>query len=325
MSYTQTITSPAAAANLISQRQYPSYVTFETVGKLPTFIDQKFETKLILEEGKIFYPKLEKLETYFSSEYESLRFGAAQFCGFLHDTIAVEHGIVIPAIRDLYKLPFHIPVRPTEDLFKLITDEGHHAAQALSFINVIKEHFNLEICENGKQLPLFLRRLEEQKSKLSTDTNKALFTMIIGVVTETRISKELGQFTNNDYITSSVQENCRSHQQDETIHASQFRALGEWSWSQFNENQKELAAELYAKTTIARSLPDISRIAFYMSQVTSRSREYCDEIVSTIFTPDVLREEMLIAARPTIFFLRKLGVLEFKVAREIFTEAGVKV
>ena len=324
MSHIETFTPAAITANLLSQKSYPSYITFEKIGRLPTLVDQKFETKLILEEGKIFYPKLDKLEAYFSSNDESLRFGAAQFCGFLHDTIAVEHCIVIPAIRDLYKLPFHVPVRPTEDLFKLITDEGHHAAQALTFINVIKEHFNLEICEDSKELPLFLRRLEEQKSTLTTDSDKALFTMIIGVVTETRISKELGQFTNNDYILPAVQECCGSHQQDETIHASQFRALGEWSWSQFDDDQKEFAAELYAKTTIARSLPDVSRIAFYMSQVTSYSRERCDEIVNTIFTPDILREEMLIAARPTIFYLRKLGVLEFKAARGIFTEAGIE-
>gem|GEM_PF-2430545 len=323
MTNTQIITTEVR--NFTSLRSYPSYITFEHVGKLPTCVDQKFEKNLILEESKIFYPKIDKLEAYFSSEYESLRFGAAQFCGFLHDTIAVEHSIVIPAIRDLYKLPFHIPVQPIEDLFKLITDEGHHAAQALSFINIIKQHFDLEICENGDKLPLFLRRLEKQKSELSSDLDKSLFTMIIGIVTETRISKELGQFTNNEYIISAVRENCSSHQHDETIHASQFRALGEWSWSQFDDEQKELAAELYAKTTIARSLPDISRIAFYMSQVTSYSRERCDKIVNKIFTPDVIREEMLIAARPTIFFLRKLGVLDFKVAREIFTKAGVTV
>lgn len=324
MAHSYTIASNSAT-NLPIQESYPSYITFDQVEKTPTCVEQKFEHKIVLEPGKIFYPKTEKLEAFFSNENESLKFGAAQFCGFLHDTIAVEHSIVIPAIRDLYKLPFHIPDSATEDLFKLITDEGHHAAQALCFVNAIKEFFDIEIYEKDKQMPLFLRRLEEQKSELAMDLHKVIFTMIIGVVTETRISKELGQFTSSDLIHSAVQENCRSHQFDETIHASQFRALGEWSWTHFNDSQRELAAALYAKTTIARSLPDVSRIAFYLSQAINKSKEYCDEIINNIVTPDVLREEMLIAARPTIFYLRKLGVLDFKVARNIFVEAGVEV
>ena len=36
-------------------------------------------------------------------------------------------------------------------------------------------------------------------------------------------------------------------------------------------------------------------------------------------------EEMLIAARPTITFLKKLGVLDYRIARDIFSQAGVEV
>src|SRR5690242_7433453 len=122
---------------------YPNYITFKKIGKQPTFVDQNFITNVTLEAGKYFYPKNKKLDKYFLSAEESLRFSALQFCGFLHDTITVEHHIVIPAIRDLYKLPFQIPPGPTQDLFTLITDEGHHAAQALYFINAIKNYFKL--------------------------------------------------------------------------------------------------------------------------------------------------------------------------------------
>lgn len=140
-------------SQMVESIKYPAYVTFEQLGKSPTFVEQKFEEKVNLEEGKIFYPKLDKLEAYFDSESQSLKFGAAQFCGFLHDTIAVEHSIVIPSIRDLYKLPINIPLRATEDLFKLVADEGHHAAQALTFINAISKHFNLIVCEKNKEVP----------------------------------------------------------------------------------------------------------------------------------------------------------------------------
>lgn len=270
---------------------YPEFLTFNSLNKNPTCIEQHFQTEVTRESGKVFYPINRKLEPYFESQYQSEKFGAAQFLGFLHDTIAVEHNIVIPAIRDLHLLPVNIPSYAQEELYKLVTDEGHHAAQALAFVNAIKELFDLEVYETGKEMPLFLRKLYEKKEFLITDSDVAMFNMIIGVVTETRISKELGAFTNDTTINSAVVENCRSHQEDETIHASQFRALGKWCWANFDDRQKEIVAKLYAETTLARSYPDVSRMGFYFSQASGIERNEANKIISEIYTNQVLNEE----------------------------------
>ncbi|EKO5150199.1 diiron oxygenase [Vibrio fluvialis] len=304
---------------------YPEFLTFKSLNKEPTCIEQHFQTKVTREPDKVFYPVNNMLEPYFKSQYESEKFGAAQFLGFLHDTIAVEHNIVIPAIRDLHLLPIDIPDHPKEELYKLVTDEGHHAAQALAFVNAIKELFDLRVYEKGNEMPLFLRKLYEKKEFLKTEGDLAMFNLVIGVVTETRISKELGAFTNDEMINSAVVENCRSHQEDETIHASQFRALGKWSWENIDNRQREILAKLYAETTIARSYPDVNRLGFYFSQASGIDREEANKIISEIYRPEVLKEEMLIAARPTITFLKNMGVLEFSSARDVFLNAGIEV
>ena len=100
-------------------------------------------------------------------------------------------------------------------------------------------------------------------------------------------------------------------------------ALGKYTWELFSEEQREFAAEVYAKTTIARSMPDVSRIAFYLSQTTNIARAECDKIINSIYTKDFLIEEMLIAISSTVNYLKKLGVLEYKVARDIFKQSGV--
>lgn len=303
--------------------EYPKYITFQEINRIPTCVSQEFDDTLHLEDGKLFYPRSPKIEKYFLSEYQSLRFGAAQFCGFLQDTVYVEHYVVIPAIRDISLLPIKIPQKVQIDLFKLVTDEGHHAAQALALVNIIKDRFNITLHEAGGEIPLFIRELEKHKNSYNDPIKKILFNMLVGIVTETRISKELGSFINNNDITKSVREHCKSHQDDETIHCSQFMALGKFTWHLFNEEQRELAAEIYAKTTIARSMPDVSRIAFYLSQATNIDKKECDKIIDSIYTKDFLIEEMLIAINSTISFLKKLGVLDYKVARDIFQNAGV--
>lgn len=303
--------------------EYPKYITFPSINRVPTCVFQEFHDELDLEDGRVFYPKSPKIEKYFLSEYQSLRFGAAQFCGFLQDTVYVEHYVVIPAIRNVSLLPVKIPQKVQIDLFKLVTDEGHHAAQALVLVNSIKDRFNIELHEKGCEVPLFIRELEKQMNNYNDSVKKTIFNMLVGVVTETRISKELGSFINNSDILKSVREHCKSHQDDEAIHCSQFMALGKYTWNLFNEEQRELAAEIYAKTTIARSMPDVSRISFYLSQVTSINKNECDNIINSIYTRDFLIEEMMIAINSTISFLKKLGVLDYKVARDIFQRAGV--
>ncbi len=116
------------------------------------------------------------------------------------------------------------------DLSKIVTDEGHHAAQALIFVNTIQDEFNIVSYERGNETPMFVKELEKQKACYNDLTKKVLFNMLIGVVTETRISKELGSFINNESIVKSVRENCKSHQDDETVHCSQFMALGKYTW-----------------------------------------------------------------------------------------------
>ena len=72
-------------------------------------------------------------------------------------------------------------------------------------------------------------------------------------------------------------------------------------------NQRE-GRTLLSDSTIARSLPDVDRIAFFLHQATHRPLRESQQEVFSLYSADVLIEQMLIAARPTVTFLRNLGV-----------------
>ncbi len=289
--------------------RYPKYLRYGNAEKHPSVLDQNFP--VIGDEplaGKRFYPRIRALERYFENEEQSVRFGAAAFCGFLHDTIAVEHNLVIPAIASLQYLPFRIPERPMEDLFLLVADEGHHAAQAVTFLNSIAERFSFEYQETRGALPLFLSRLNDINSKLDSPSHVNVSNVVAGVVTETRVSVELGEFSRNCDLVDQVRDTCRSHQDDEVVHASQFRALGAWMWAAIPDETRDLVCQLFAKVLIARSLPDVGRMAFFLEQVTSIAKERCREIVRDIYTPELLEAEVLQAAKPTLRYLDAVGI-----------------
>ena len=104
-----------------------------------------------------------------------------------------------------------------------------------------------------------------------------------------------------------MREVCRSHAQDEIIHASQFRALAQWLWGEFDELTRLQAASFLTASTIARNLPDIKRLIFFLHQATGMTIREASEAILTVYSPSVLLTELKITAKPTIVFLQELG------------------
>ena len=288
---------------------YPKYLTYESRKQKPSVVFQEYPLPL-LAEGEKYYPDNTLLLNYFTSEKEKQKFSASQFCSFLGDTIEVEHCLVIPAIASLRRIPFNIPSKPKQDLYKTATDEGHHAEQAVIYLTELENHFGVPK-PAGSPLPLFMRRLEDQRSMETDPVYKELIKVLNGIVTETRISVELSQFAANEDLSDSVRKICLSHAKDEAIHSSQFQALGRWLWDAFDKSTKEKASKTFINSIIARSLPDLDSIIYSFMKSTGRSFQDATQIVLNVYNEDVLIEEMSFAAKPTLLYMSKLGVNDY--------------
>lgn len=293
-----------------SKEQYPKYLDYDHRHNLPPSVLTQEYPLPTLGETEVYYPVNKILQPHFTSEKEQQLFGASQFCSFLSDTIEVEHGLVIPSIATLRRIPFKIPDKPKQDLFKTATDEGFHAEQSLAYLTELENHFGIHNFSESLS-PLFIRRLEQQRSVLTNPTHKQLITILNGVITETRISHELGMFAKNEELSESIRRICLTHAQDEVIHSSQFQALGHWLWDVFNEETKELASGFLINSTIARSLPDIDNMIISFSNATGRTIEDSNKIVLGEYSEDLLIDLMVHDIEPTLKFLHKLGVDNF--------------
>ncbi|HKO81239.1 MAG TPA: hypothetical protein VJU78_12625, partial [Chitinophagaceae bacterium] len=190
------------------------------------------------------------------------------------------------------------------------TDEGYHAEQANAYLTELEAHFGFPASHSIKP-PLFLCRLENLRSAEKNPIYKDLITIINGIVTETRISVELSKFASNKELSDSVRAICDSHAKDEAIHATQFQALGQWLWEEFDERTKDDVSKFYIKSTIARSLPDIDLLVHSFMKVTGCMSVDAYKIVLSNYNADELIKEMLLAAKPTISYLKKLGLDQY--------------
>ncbi len=288
-------------------KTYPKYLTFSNRNKTPSVLKQEFPLPPI-NSDKRYFPKNLLLQSYLNTTEAEQKFDIAQFYIFLKDTIEVEHFLVIPAIANIKRLKYLIPNKAKEDLYKIATDEGFHAEQSLLFLNSLEDQFNIKL-EDDNLPPKFVQKLDLLKSNPKYQTISDLLPIIFGIVTETRISIELGQFAKNSELDNSVREICLSHSIDEVIHSSQFQALGEWLWEEMNEDTKNIVSMSFVDAVIYRNMPDIDNLIISLSYATNITFNNAKDIVLKNYNEHLMIDEMLKVCEPTLKYLLKNGIV----------------
>lgn len=275
----------------------------------PSVLSQKYLSPS-LDENEFYYPINELIEPFFNSKDESRKFGAVQFCGFLRDTIEIEHRIVIPAVSALCDLPYALPNGPKQALFKVVTDEGFHAEQALKFLNAMELYFHFTL-HPAVYSPKFLSRIYSNAKECASPYLKNLTMVLNAIVTETKISAELGRFSVNEFLGKNVRDLCRSHADDESVHSSQFRALCLWLWKQFDEEARINATALIVNSVIVMNCMDIERLILFFKIATDRPTSEARETIISLFNSEMIVDQLLSTAKPTINLIKQLGESEY--------------
>ncbi len=284
-------------------KNYPKYLTFRNRIETHSVLNQTFPLP-VPNSDKRYFPKNNHIYSNLTSIEAERKFEIAQFYTFLKDTIEVEHFLVIPAIANLKRLNFYIPNKAKEDLYKIATDEGFHAEQSLVYLNRLEELFQIKL-EDDKLPPKFVQKLELQKHNHTYEPIKELLPIIFGIVTETRISIELGQFAKNKELENSVREICLSHSIDEVVHSSQFQVLGEWIWEQLDDKLKQIVSDSFMDAVIYRNMPDLDALIQCLSFATNLSTEDSRKFVLQSYNEELIIAEMLEVSNSTLQYLLK--------------------
>jgi hypothetical protein len=284
-------------------RNYPKYLTFNNRKNVPSVLNQAFpmpdpNTK------KRYYPKNNLLQPHLATVDIERKFEIAQFYKFLKETIEVEHFLVIPAIANLNRLNFDIPNKAKEDLYKIATDEAFHAEQSLTYLNGLKQQFEIQLQDDNIP-PIFIQKLELQKRNSVYGEIIDLLPILFGIITETRISIELGKFAKNVQLENSVREICLSHAVDEVVHSSQFQALGIWLWETMNEEIKKLVSASFIDALFYRNMPDLEALNRCFAFATNMSMADSKKIISECYSKESIFNEMLEVCKPTLKYLLK--------------------
>lgn len=274
----------------------------------PTVLAQEFPLPEQDAPGRL-YPQDELLAPYFDEQRQERLFEAMALICFVTDTIEVEHRIVIPAIAGVRRLPCFVPEDLHRDLFSCVADEGFHAEQSLRYRADLAKQFSVNQ-QAIETTPRFMQRLDSMLRKESY-ADRAMVEAIHGIVTETRISVELGTFARNSALCASVRSICKNHAEDEIYHSQVFHALAHTIWEQATNDQRKRVASWMVESILRRNMPDRKRISLNFSLATGRTLGESTQIVNRAYSIEILRKHAEQAAGPTLSLARRLGVGDF--------------
>jgi hypothetical protein len=260
---------------------------------------------------------------------DKLRLSAAFMSLFLHNTIDVECGLVVPTIypirkminsNSFYKRDELLNIHKT--LYQTLTDEAFHAQQSFVYIDSLNKRFGIEYDDTKS---VFLQELETFIKKHS---NPDLATILVAVVTETRIAKELGGYAKNKHLYPSVREITKSHTYDEIVHDSLFKNLMKVIWESACDNSRRRIASDLGEICILRNFIDFS--AEFNLIANTLNKDPLE--IKSLFTDSVANymgdfQLSLPSESSTLSFLKTLGITdykEFKAARMNKLEYKVK-
>jgi hypothetical protein len=256
-----------------------------------------------------FYPQDLRLRHYFDDEQQERRFEMLSFASFVTDTIDVEQRIVIPAVAAVRRLPIEVDATLQRDLYSCVADEGFHAEQALFYRQALVGLVGPGTWATEVE-PRFMQHLDAMV-RLHADPERALLEVIHGIVTETRISIELGTFARNSSLCDSVRLLCSSHADDEVFHSRLFQLLAHCLCEQASESLRAQFASGYVASMIHRNVPDRRRIALNFAAATGRSLPDAERIIDATFDENVLLSMAASAALPTLALARRLKLDQY--------------
>lgn len=247
------------------------------------------------------------------------RYGAGKYGAFGFDTQHVETALVTPACNQVVDL-LPITVEHRDIIDCTIAEEGEHYKEALASVHQIERHFDLRIKRSANDIPMFLHRLNTMRKKLPIDRH-ALFNFLCCVVTETRISKELGKHAFDKTLNDWVRRECRKHQKDEDVHHELFCNLAHLAFKSLPKSDRDFMIDWFPTIIIARSTPDVRRYSWLIEQVLNCTPEDAQELASNVYDIDYIKEETISVTRSTIQLLQDLDAINSK-ARAVLTGYG---
>ncbi|MFE2644587.1 diiron oxygenase [Streptomyces nigra] len=199
-----------------------------------------------------------------------------------------------------------VPEEMRFDALKMYCDEAYHALAATDLRRQIEQYTTIPAVLPDE--PFFLRRLQEILASLPAE-ERPLAELLFVIVSETLISASLAEIPDSDELVPAVRESIRDHALDEGRHHAYFAVFLRHLWAQLSPPERRLAGRLVPRLMDAFLLPDLDSLRIELTGY-GLSTDEAEQVITEVYTPDVLSEHTRVTSRMTRRYFEQLGAFD---------------
>ncbi|MET9889177.1 diiron oxygenase [Streptomyces sp. NPDC006465] len=223
--------------------------------------------------------------------------------------LGIAHGTVGIELPDAMRL----------DAFKIYCDEAYHALFSADLAGQVRETTGVR-CELPP-VPYFMARLERFLEETPQDL-RALTEILFVIVSETLISAQLSEMSNDPTVVPAVRETVRDHALDEGKHHAYFAVFLRHLWGQLPPTTRRRAALQVPRLIRIFIDPDVDSME---SEIRGYgiSRDGAKQIVGELFPDAAVDGYARGVAQQTVRHFASVGALNDAQVREEFAAYGL--
>jgi hypothetical protein len=212
-----------------------------------------------------------------------------------------------------------VPEEMRFDAYKMYCDEAYHALFSADLSRQVAARTGVR--PRLPDEPFFLRRLQQIQEELPP-ADRPLAELLFVIISETLISAYLAEVPDSAEVEPAVRDTIRDHATDEGRHHAYFAVFLHHLWAQLDRVERRRAGALAPRLIDAFLRPDFSAARLELSGY-GLSADEAEQVISEVYTEEVIREHVSSTSRQTVRYLVALDVLSDPAAAEEFRRYGL--
>jgi hypothetical protein len=245
---------------------------------------------------------------------------ASHLVRYLEFTAVLETLVVNRVALGVARGTIGVPLPPEMrfDAYKIYCDEAYHALFSVDLARQVTAELDVP---GADAEPMFLRRLRELLER-TDPALRNLVELLFVVVSETLISATLTDLPSDAGVRPAVRDVVRDHALDEGRHHAYFAAFLRHLWPALSPAERRAAGRLVPALIRCFLLPDADGVAADLRRA-GLSAEQAEAVVTEVFSPEAIGDQIRATAAQTIRCFAEVGVLDEPGALEEFQRAAL--
>ena len=242
---------------------------------------------------------------------------------YLNFTTLLESWVVNKVLLDIYfqRTGVQATTERRIDALRMYTDEAYHALAAADIAAQVSKQSGIPDRYSTNTNAEFIQRIDALKSKYPMEYSP-LIELVVVIVSETLISGNLSEVSNDTSVESGIRQTIEDHAKDEGRHHTFFYHYLKDLWSSLDGKQRHLVGLIFPEAITLFFAPEKHTVHQELLDLGIK-RHVAFDLLDSAYDQDKIDQTIRDSASAPLKYAEELGMLDIPEVSAQFAEKGL--